>query len=286
MFDRDGTVVMGILNVTPDSFFDGSRWERDAAVRHFDDLVGQGASVIDIGGESTRPGAASVPALEQITRIEAVLRHATGLSRRDVLVTVDTSDPAVAQFALELGADAINDVSCLADPRIAALTAKHRAGLIIMHARGPMRDMPGYSMIPESAYQEVVIEISREWCEARTKAVAEGMPSDDIIFDPGLGFWKSARHSMEALRRLDEFHALGALVMIGASRKSFLTLAESVPASERLGASVAASLHAARMGAQIVRVHDVGVTRQALRLRRLLVAGHGRVHSQPMEEAC
>ncbi len=275
---------MGILNVTPDSFFDGSCWEGEAAIRHFDDLVAQGAAVVDIGGESTRPGAASVPAQEQIARIAPVLRHAASVSRRDVLITVDTSDPTVAEFALQLGADAINDVSCLADPRLAALTARSHAGLIIMHARGPMCDMPGYSMIPESAYQDVVLEISREWCAARTKAIAQGMPRDDIVFDPGLGFWKSAQHSLQALGRLDAFHALGARIMVGASRKSFLTLADPKPPEERLGASIVACVHAARLGAHVVRVHDVAVTRQALQLHRLLDATT--VHRQEMGKAC
>src|SRR5512146_2115692 len=111
---------MGILNVTPDSFFDGSRWEGEAAIDHFEDLIAQGAAVIDIGGESTRPGASSVPAQEQIARITPVLRHAASVSRREVLLTVDTSDPVVAEYALELGVDGINDVSCLAHPEIAA----------------------------------------------------------------------------------------------------------------------------------------------------------------------
>jgi len=277
---------MGILNVTPDSFYDGSRWEGEAAISHFDALVAQGASVIDIGGESTRPGASVIPAREQIARLAPVLRHATGHARPSVLISVDTVDPIVAEFALESGADAINDVSCLASPEIARLTAKHRAGLILMHARGPMCDMPGYSMIPESAYQDVVLEISREWNVARARAVGLGMAAEDIVFDPGLGFWKSARHSMEVLRRIDEFRQLGAPILIGASRKSFLALAEPCAPDERLGASIAASLHAAYLGAHMVRVHDVAATRQALKLQRVLHADPKGGDNQVMGAAC
>jgi dihydropteroate synthase len=288
MFDRNGTVVMGILNVTPDSFYDGSRWQGGAAVQHFDDLVTQGAAIIDIGGESTRPGAQSVSPEEQIARIAPVLHHAVEVSPKDILISVDTSDPAVAAFALDLGADAINDVSCLANPAIASLTARHRAGLIIMHARGPMRNMPGYSAVPESAYGDVVKDISVEWSAARERALQQGASSDDLIFDPGLGFWKNARHCAEILRRLAEFRALNAPMMIGASRKSFLTLAEKSPPESRLGASIAAALHAACAGVHIVRVHDVAATRQALSLQRLL--SRGAMDScrgqPPLEAAC
>jgi len=260
---------MGILNVSPDSFYDGNHWRGGAAIEHFNALIDQGSAVIDVGGESSRPGACGVPAPEQIARIAPVLEHA-GRTARDVLITVDTCDPVVAEFALGQGVHAINDVSCLANPLLASLTARYRAGLIIMHARGPMRDMPGYSAIPESSYNDVVLEVSQEWCTARRSASAVGMPLEDIVFDPGLGFWKSARHSLELLGRLDEFQALHVPIMIGASRKSFLTLAEPGPPDTRLGASIAACLASASKGAHIVRVHDVKATRQALLLQRML----------------
>jgi dihydropteroate synthase len=261
---------MGILNVTPDSFYAESRSQGEGAVRHFDDLVMQGASIIDIGGESTRPGAQRVAPAEQIARIAPVLHHCVTTSRGDVLVSVDTSDPSVAAFALDHGVDAINDVSCLANPSLASVAAKYHAGLIIMHTRGPMCDMPGYSEVPESAYGDVVQDISLEWCIARDRAIEQGVPRDDIVFDPGLGFWKNARHGVEILRRLGEFHSLGVPLMVGASRKSFLTRAAAVPPENRLGASIAAAVHVARAGVHIVRVHDVAETHQALALQRLL----------------
>ena len=278
---------MGILNVTPDSFYDGNHWWGEAAIEHFSALIAEGAAIIDVGGESSRPGACGVSAREQIARIAPVLEHAARTAR-DVLVTVDTCDPVVAEFALRHGVHAINDVSCLANPLLASLTSRYRAGLIIMHARGPMRDMPGYSAIPESSYNDVVLEVSQEWGSARRRASAAGMPPEDIVFDPGLGFWKSARHSLELLGRLEEFHALQVPIMIGASRKSFLTLAEPGPPDTRLGASIAACLASASKGAHIVRVHDVKATRQALLLQRMLTDTCQRTASVTpvMVEAC
>lgn len=278
---------MGILNVTPDSFYDGDHWRGEAAIEHFNALVAQGAALIDVGGESSRPGADSVPAQEQIERIAPVLEHAARTGQ-NVLITVDTCDPVVAEFALGQGVHAINDVSCLANPLLATLAARYRAGLIIMHARGPMRDMPGYSAISESSYNDVVLEVIQEWCTARRRANAVGMPLDDIVFDPGLGFWKSARHSLELLGRLEEFQALQVPIMIGASRKSFLTLAEPGPPDTRLGASIAACLASASKGAHIVRVHDVKATRQALLLQRMLTDIRRRIASgaPAMVEVC
>ena len=260
---------MGILNVTPDSFYDGGQWLGDAAIARFDELVEEGAGIVDVGGESTRPGAPVVPANEQIARIEPVLKHAV-LARKGVLVSVDTCDPAVAEYALQMGAHAINDVSCLANPAIARVAAAKRSGLIIMHARGPMSNMPGFSATPESDYEDVVLDIVREWRAAQQKAISAGMPSEDLVFDPGIGFWKSARHSLDVLRRIGEFDELKVPIMIGASRKSFLTLVQKGSPDQRLGGSLAASLYAARQGVHIVRVHDVAVTRQALLLQRIL----------------
>ena len=268
LYDRHGTVVMGVLNATPDSFFDGGRWLGDAGLRRIDELVAEGAAIIDIGGESTRPGAPAVPATEQIDRIAPTLKYAVG--RREALVSVDTTNLEVAEFALKLGACAINDVSCLADRQMAQLVSKFSAGLIIMHARGPMCLMPGFSDVPEHSYMDVVADVKREWAMARDTAVAEGMDTSDVVFDPGIGFWKSARHSLALLQRIAEFTELYAPIMIGPSRKSFLTLVDSVPPELRLGGSIAACLHAARSGVHAVRVHDVLATRQALTLGKML----------------
>ncbi len=273
LYDRNGTVVMGVLNVTPDSFFDGGRWLGDAGLRRFDELVNEGAAIVDIGGESTRPGAATVPAYEQIKRIGPVLRHATAYPQ--TLVSVDTTNVEVAEFALRSGAHAINDVSCLADRRLARLVARFSASLILMHARGPMSAMQGFSKVPEQSYGDVIADVKREWTIARDHAIAEGLPPDDILFDPGIGFWKSARHSLTLLQRISEFCTLQAPVVVGPSRKSFLALVDAAPPELRLGGSIAACLHCARAGVYAVRVHDVLATRQALSLGKMLNGATG-----------
>jgi dihydropteroate synthase len=259
---------MGVLNVTPDSFFDGGLWQGDASIRRFDELINEGATIIDIGGESTRPGAVPVPADEQIERIVPVLKHA--VAHHQALVTVDTTNLAVAEAALQLGAAAINDVSCLADRQMAKLVSEFSAGLIIMHSRGPMCLMPGFSKVPEHAFGDVVADVRNDWEMAREMAIEQGLHSDDIVFDPGIGFWKSAQHSLALLRRIGEFADLGVPILVGPSRKSFLTLVHPVPADQRLGGSIAACLYAAQRGVRAVRVHDVFATVQALALSRLL----------------
>jgi dihydropteroate synthase len=268
LYDRNGTIVMGVLNMTPDSFFDGGRWQGEAGLRRFDELIREGAGIVDIGGESTRPGAKPVPAAEQIERIEPVLRYAS--ARHQALLTVDTTSVEVAEFALKSGAAAINDVSCLADRQMAKMVSEFSAGLIIMHARGPMYLMPGFSSVPEQSYTDVVLDVRNEWVMAREMAIEQGLCSDDIVFDPGIGFWKSARHSLTLLQRIGEFAELHAPIVVGPSRKSFLTLVGSAPPEQRLGGSIAACLHAARNGVYAVRVHDVLATRQALALDRIL----------------
>ena len=278
LFHRQGTLVMGVLNVTPDSFFDGGRFEGDAGLRRFDELIDEGAAIIDVGGESTRPGAPPVTAATQIDRIGPVLERAG--THRDVLVTVDTTSVEVARFALKAGADAINDVSCLADRQMAKLVSEYSAGLIIMHARGPMCLMPGFSEVPEHSYTDTIAEVATEWATARDIAIGQGLPADDIIFDPGIGFWKSARHSIEVLQGIGKFAQLAAPIVVGPSRKSFLTIAGSAPPEHRLGGSIAACLYAARHGVTAVRTHDVLATKQALALSRMLdqptiVSGHG-----------
>jgi dihydropteroate synthase len=254
---------MGVLNVTPDSFFDGGRFnEASSAERRIDQLVEQGADLIDIGGESTRPGAPAIPAAEQIARLTPALRHALGTG---VLVSVDTTSPAVARYALHLGASLINDVSCLADADLARACAEHGAPLIVMHARGPAAAMAGFSEYPDDGYADVVEDVRREWRAAKQRAVAAGMSGSDVYFDPGLGFAKNARQSYALLAQLASFQSEG-LVVVGPSRKSFLADADGTPPDQRLGGSVAACLLAAARGAAIVRVHDVPEVRQALRV--------------------
>lgn len=254
---------MGVLNVTPDSFFDGGRYDAASrAAQRIDQLLAEGADVLDLGAESTRPGAPAIPAEEQITRLEPALRHAVG---QGALVSVDTTSPEVARFALGLGAHLINDVSCLADVALARVCAEHGSPLILMHARGPAASMAGFSVYPDSGYQDVVSDVRREWRAARERAVAAGMAADDVYFDPGLGFAKNANQSYALLARLAEFRNEGVIV-VGPSRKSFIAAVDGTPPEQRLGGSVAACVLAAARGAAIVRVHDVREVRQALRV--------------------
>jgi dihydropteroate synthase len=256
-----GTLLMGVLNVTPDSFFDGGLYD-DAgdAARRVDQLLADGADLIDIGAESTRPGAAAIAAEEQIARLEPALRYAL---RTGALVSVDTASADVARHALKLGAHLINDVSCLADEDLARACAEHQAPLIIMHARGPAASMAGFSIYPDAGYRNVVEDVRREWRAARARALAVGMASEDVYFDPGLGFAKNAQQSYTLLAQLAEFQSEG-LMVVGASRKSFIASVDGAPPAQRLGGSVAACLVAAARGAAIVRVHDVREVRQAL----------------------
>jgi dihydropteroate synthase len=254
---------MGVLNVTPDSFFDGGRYDdAHAAAQRIDQLIRDGADLIDIGAESTRPGAAAVSAGEQIARLEPALRHAVSAG---VLVSVDTTNPRVARYALGLGAQLINDVSCLADDDLARACAEHQAPLIIMHARGPAASMAGFSVYPDDGYASIVEDVRREWRSAKERAVSAGMSASDVYFDPGLGFAKNARQSFALLAGLARFRSEG-LIVVGPSRKSFIASLDNAPPDERLGGSVAAALLAAARGAAILRVHDVREVRQALRV--------------------
>lgn len=256
--------LMGILNVTPDSFFDGGRYDgASASAARVDALLAEGADLIDIGGESTRPTADPVPPPVQIERIEPALRHALA---RGATVSVDTASPEVAEHVLRLGAQIINDVSCLANPALAEVTAAYQATLILMHARGSMTDMPGFSQYPDRGYHDVVEDVRREWREGRDRALAAGVPRDKIWFDPGLGFNKNAKHSLALLARLDEFSSEGVPIVLGASRKSFISEVDGTSPADRLGGSIAACLLATKLGASVLRVHDVQATRQALLL--------------------
>jgi dihydropteroate synthase len=256
-----GTLLMAVLNVTPDSFFDGGRYDQASAAQHkIDQLVADGADLIDIGAESTRPGAPAIPASEQIARLEPALRHALQSGR---LISVDTASATVARYALGLGAQLINDVSCLADDDLARACAEYHAALIIMHARGPAATMAGFSVYPDDGYADIVEDVRREWRSARARALAVGMSASDVYFDPGLGFAKNARQSYALLAQLGRFQSEG-LIVVGPSRKSFIAALDGAAPDQRLGGSVAACVLAAARGAAIVRVHDVREVRQAL----------------------
>jgi dihydropteroate synthase len=265
-----GVALMGVCNVTPDSFSDGGRYlEPRAARSRVDELVQQGADIVDIGAESTRPGAVPVAAREQIERALDAVWHAASLG---VCVSIDSSSAEVAEACLEAGACAVNDTSCLRDDALARVVAARGATLILMHARGTQDKMAGFSKYPEDGYGDVLRDVLDEWGAAAERARAAGVARDALVMDPGLGFAKNARQSAELLARLGEIvGALDVPVAVGASRKSFLTIVDAdASPTDRLGASIAAALHAAGAGASILRVHDVRATRQAMDLARLL----------------
>jgi dihydropteroate synthase len=265
-----GVALMGVCNVTPDSFSDGGEYlEPHAARARVDELVGQGADIVDIGGESTRPGASPVPAREQMARVLDCVRYAASLG---VCVSIDTASAEVAEASLEAGASVVNDASCLRDDALAKAVAARGAALVLMHARGTQDKMRGFSQYPDAGYGDVVHDVLAEWRAAAERAGAAGVRREAIAMDPGLGFAKNARQSVELLARLGEIaRALDVPVAVGASRKSFLTIADAnASPSERLGASIAAALHAARAGASILRVHDMRATRQAVDISRRL----------------
>jgi dihydropteroate synthase len=268
---RRGLALMGVCNVTPDSFSDGGKhFTFKAACDHVDALVLEGADLVDIGAESTRPGAAPVGAADQLARIREVVRYAA----RKVCVSVDTTSPEVAWACLEAGAVAVNDVSCLADDRLAEVVHQAHATLVLTHARGSQSDMRGFSLYPDDAYGDVVADVLAEWTAAARRAVSRGLDRRTLVMDPGLGFAKNARQSMDLLRRTNELVAgLDVPVLVGASRKSFLRLVDPDAAStERIGASIAAATIAMQAGASLLRVHDVRATRQAVDLTRRLAA--------------
>jgi len=268
---RRTTLLMGIVNVTPNSFYDGGRYEAPEAGRQrVVQLLAEGADIVDIGGESSKPGAPRVPPEQQLERIGVALAEALDHA---AVVSIDTASPRVAEVALERGAHIINDVTCLGDPELASVVARHDAYLILSHARAHQSEMAGFSEWPDSAYGDVVADVRRDLESAREEAVARGVAPDRVWFDPGIGFSKNARQSVELLARVNELVALGAVVVVGASRKSFIRTLHDSPPEERLGGSIAAALWAARAGVQILRVHDVAAHRQALAIERALAGG-------------
>jgi dihydropteroate synthase len=272
-------LLMGVVNATPDSFYRASRSESEAAaLARVDQLRDEGAEIADIGGESSRPGAAAVPPGEQIARIEPAVARAVATGK--LQVSVDTTSPQVAERMLAMGAVLVNDVSCLADADLARVTARAGATLILMHTRGALGSMPGFSDYPDDAYEDVVTDVKREWSAARDRAVAAGLPRERVWFDPGIGFGKNARQSFELLRRLAELRDLGVPVVVGASRKSFIRAVDDSGPEERLGGTIAACLWCAAQGADVLRIHDVRAVRQALSVTEML----GQKPAQPAHD--
>ncbi len=250
--------VMGIVNVTPDSFSDGGR-DAAAAIDHCETLLSEGADLLDIGGESTRPGARTPSADEELARVLPVLRHAVTLG---VPVSVDTSQPAVMRVALDLGVDIVNDVRALRRPgALEAVAAHPSAGACLMHMQGE----PG-AMQAAPHYDDVVAEVAAFLATRRDAALAAGIDAARIALDPGIGFGKTVAHNLALLARQRDLLALGRPLLVGWSRKSTLGTVTGRPVGERQAVSVAAALMAVGRGARIVRVHDVAATVDAVKL--------------------
>jgi dihydropteroate synthase len=264
-------LVMGIVNVTPDSFSDGGRFvSTEAAVAHALDLVQQGADLLDIGGESTRPGAKPVPTDEELHRVLPVVRE---LARRTpVPLSVDTSKAAVADACLAAGAHVVNDVSALrGDPDLARVVAARRAGVVLMHMQGTPQTMQ-----IDPRYDDVTAEV-RAFLEERLQAaLAAGIEAGRVVLDPGIGFGKTAEHNLQLLARLGELQALGRPVLLGVSRKGFMGKVLRRGVEDRLAASLAAVCRAVVLGAaQVVRVHDVRATHDVVTLLAAIAARQG-----------
>ncbi|MFC5803006.1 dihydropteroate synthase [Streptomyces formicae] len=264
----DRCAVMGVVNVTPDSFSDGGRWfDITAAVKHGLDLVAEGADLIDVGGESTRPGATRVDQDEELRRVIPVVR---GLAAEGVVVSVDTMRASVAAQAVAAGAVLVNDVSGgLADPEMVPAVAAAEVPFVVMHWRGFSEDMNS-----RAVYGDVVTEVVAELRDRMDAVIAGGVAAERIVVDPGLGFAKRAEHDLALVARLAELRALGRPLLVAASRKRFLghVLAEGAatppPARERDAATAAVSAIAAHEGAWAVRVHEVRATADAVRVAR------------------
>ena len=248
---------MGIVNATPDSFSDGGRFlDPSAAIAHALRLAEEGADLVDLGGESTRPGAPRVADDEEIRRVVPVIE---GLRARGFVlpISIDTTKAAVAHAALAAGADLVNDIAGLAEPALARVVARAGVPVVLMHMRGTPEDMQSLA-----TYRDVAAEVRAELAEALLRAEAAGIPAERTILDPGIGFAKTAEQNIELLARLGELR-LGRPLLVGPSRKSFIGKVAGAPVADRLPGTLAAVTAAVLAGAEIVRVHDVAAARQA-----------------------
>jgi dihydropteroate synthase len=262
--------VMGIVNVTPDSFSDGGEWfERDAAIAHGRSLVEEGATILDVGGESTRPFADPVPEDEERARVVPVI---AALRDTGAQLSVDTMKLAVARDAIEAGATYVNDVTAFRhDPALAGLVAERGCDCCLMHMLGDPRTMQ-----VDPRYDDVVSEVKAFLEERAAFAIGEGIAEERIMIDPGIGFGKTVAHNLELLRRLDEIAALGFTVLLGTSRKGFLgKLVGREDPHERVAATVATNVLGLERGATVFRVHDVAATADALTVAAATLRGDG-----------
>lgn len=251
--------VMGIVNVTPDSFSDGGRFSStDKAIAHAHDLVAQGADILDIGGESTRPGATPVPLDEELNRVIPVIEGLAGIG---IPLSIDTYKPEVMREAIKAGVDIVNDVCALQEPQALEIVAASDVGVCLMHMQGRPQNMQ-----QDPQYQDVVKEVC-DFLQARLAAAEQaGIAKTRITLDPGFGFGKRTAHNLALLEGLSTLQKLGAPLLIGLSRKSLLGQVAGADVNERLYASLAASVIAVMKGANIVRVHDVKATVEALKV--------------------
>ena len=258
--------LMGVVNVTPDSFSDGGMYlDADAAIGHGEKLARDGAEVLDVGGESTRPGAAAVSAEEELARTEPVVAGLAGTAT----VSIDTSKAEVAEAALDAGASIVNDVTAMRSaPEIGALCAERDAGLVLMHMQGTPRTMQ-----EDPVYGDVVDDVKAFLAERLEAAVAAGVAEERIWLDPGIGFGKTLEHNLELLRRLGQLRELGRPLVVGTSRKRFIGKVDGSEVGNRLGGTIASSVLAMAEGAEVLRVHDVSEAAQAVRVADAILAG-------------
>ena len=261
-----GCLLMGILNVTPDSFSDGGQFsDFGRAVEHGLEMVNDGAAIVDIGGESTRPGSQPVAATEQIARVVPVIEALT--ERVDVPISIDTHDVDVARAALGAGASIINDITALGDDRMAELAVSEQVPVVLMHMQGTPATMQ-----LEPMYTDVVAEVRGFLIERAKRAETLGVPAERIFIDPGLGFGKALRHNLLLLRHFDKLVAAGYRVLVGPSRKAFIgkITGRENPAERTFGTAAAVAVCVAA-GASIIRVHDVGAMRDVLKVTQSIL---------------
>ncbi len=257
--------IMGVVNVTPDSFSDGGEFlDPERAIAHGRELAEEGADVLDVGGESTRPGAEAVGAGEELRRVTPVVEALAG---DRLVVSIDTSKVTVADAALDAGAGMVNDVTALrAEPELAGLCADRGCELVLMHMLGDPRTMQA-----SPSYEDVVDDVKAFLAERIEFAISEGIEEDRIWIDPGIGFGKTVEHNLELHRRLGEFGDLGRPIAFGSSRKSFIGKLTGAEVGRRLGGTIASNVIAYANGARMLRVHDAGPMRQALTVARAII---------------
>jgi dihydropteroate synthase len=262
--------IMGVVNVTPDSFSDGGLFlDPEAAVEHGRRLAAEGAEILDVGGESTRPGAEAVSAEDELERVGPVVAALAGTGGPGRTVSIDTSKAPVAAAALEAGAEIVNDITALrADPDLVGVCAERRCGVVLMHMQGTPRTMQ-----ESPVYDDVVDDVKAFLAERIELATRSGIDAERIWVDPGIGFGKTQEHNLELLRRLGELRELGRPIVIGTSRKSFLGTLTGREVDERLGSTIASNVAALAAGADVFRVHDVRELREALAVAETILGG-------------